>query len=86
MQFYKKVVKCDNPACDCHVFREKAGKELTDAQLKDLLKDRKTGLIKGFKSKQGNSFDAIVCLNDQFETEFSFPQKKKFTKKVQSRK
>ena len=86
MQFYKKVVKCDNPACDCHVFREKAGKELTDAQLKDLLKDRKTGLIKGFKSKQGNSFDAIVCLNDQFETEFSFSQKKKFTKKVQSRK
>ena len=86
MQFYKKVVKCDNPACDCHVFREKAGKELTDAQLKDLLKDRKTGLIKGFKSKQGNSFDAIVCLNDQFETEFSFPQKKKFTKKAQSRK
>ena len=24
MQFYKKVVKCDNPACDCHVFREKS--------------------------------------------------------------
>ena len=86
MQFYKKVVKCDNPACDCHVFREKAGKELTNDQLKDLLKDRKTGLIKGFKSKQGNSFDAVVCLNDQFETEFSFPQKKKFTKKAQSRK
>ena len=85
IQFYKKVVKCDNPACDCHVFREKAGKELTDAQLKDLLKDGKTGLIKGFKSKQGNSFDAVVCLNDQFETELSFPQKKKFTKKAQSR-
>ena len=86
MQFYKKVVKCDNPACDCHVFREKAGKELTDAQLKDLIRDGKTGIIKGFKSKQGNSFDAVVRLNDQFETEFSFPERKKSVKKPLSRK
>ena len=86
MQFYKKVVKCDNPACDCHVFREKAGKELTDAQLKDLLTEGRTGLIKGFKSKQGNSFDAVLRLNDQFETEFSFPERKKSVKKPLSRK
>lgn len=86
MQFYKKIVKCDNPACDCHVFREKAGKELTDAQLKDLLTEGRTGLIKGFKSKQGNSFDAVLRLNDQFETEFSFPERKKSVKKPLSRK
>ena len=86
MQFYKKIVKCDNPACDCHVFREKAGKELTDAQLKALLTEGRTGLIKGFKSKQGNSFDAVVRLNDQFETEFSFPERKKSAKKPLSRK
>ena len=87
MQFYKKVVKCNNPACDCHVFREKAGKELTDAQLKDLLKDGKTGLIKGFKSKQGNSFDAVVTINrETFQTEFSFPERKSQSKKGKSRK
>ena len=86
MQFYKKVVKCDNPACDCQVFREKAGKELTDVQLKDLLTEGRTGLIKGFKSKQGNSFDAVLRLNDQFETEFSFPERKKSVKKPLSRK
>lgn len=86
MQFYKKVVKCDNPACDCHVFREKAGKELADAQLKVLLTKGRTGLIKGFKSKQGNSFDAVLRLNDQFETEFSFPERKKSVKKPLSRK
>ena len=86
MQFYKKVVKCDNPACDCHVFREKARKELTDAQLKVLLTEGRTGLIKGFKSKQGNSFDAVLRLNDQFETEFSFPERKKSVKKPLSRK
>ena len=86
MQFYKKVVKCDNPACDCHVFREKAGKELTNDQLKALLTDSKTGIIKGFKSKQGNSFDAIVKLNPEtFQTEFSFPERKKSAKNGKSR-
>lgn len=86
MQFYKKVVKCDNPACDCHVFREKAGKELTNDQLKTLLADGKTGIIKGFKSKQGNSFDAVVTLNrETFQTEFSFPERKKSAKKGKSR-
>ena len=87
MQFYKKVVKCDNPACDCNVFREKAGKELTNDQLKALLKEGKTGIIKGFKSNQGNSFDAIVKLNPEtFQTEFSFPERKKYVKKPLSRK
>lgn len=86
MQFYKKVVKCDNPACDCHVFREKAGKELTNDQLKALLKEGKTGIIKGFKSKQGNTFDAVVTLNGEtFQTEFSFPEQKKSAKKGKSR-
>lgn len=87
MQFYKKVVKCDNPACDCHVFREKAGKELTNDQLKALLTDYKTGIIKGFKSKQGNSFDAIVRLNSEtFHTEFEFPERKSQPKKGKTRK
>lgn len=87
MQFYKKVVTCDNPACDCHVFREKAGKELTNDQLKALLTEGKTGIIKGFKSKQGNSFDAVVTLNqDTFQTEFSFPERESQPKKRPSRK
>ena len=87
MQFYKKVVKCDNPACDCHVFREKAGKELTNDQLEALLTDSKTGIIKGFKSKQGNSFDAIVRLNPEtFQTEFEFPERKSQPKKGKTRK
>lgn len=87
MQFYKKVVKCDNPACDCHVFREKAGKELTNDQLKALLTEGRTGIIKGFKSKQGNSFDAVVTLNrETFQTEFSFHERKSQPKKSKSRK
>ena len=86
MQFYKKIVKCDNPACDMRIFREKAGKELTNTQLKDLIRDGKTGIIKGFKSKQGNSFDAVVTLNrETYQTEFLFPERKKSVKKGKSR-
>ena len=86
MQFYKKIVKCDNPACDMRIFREKAGKELTNTQLKDLIRDGKTGIIKGFKSKQGNSFDAVVTLKrETYQTEFSFPERKKSVKKGKSR-
>ena len=86
MLFYKKIVKCDNPACDMRIFREKAGKELTNTQLKDLIRDGKTGIIKGFKSKQGNSFDAVVTLNrETYQTEFSFPERKKSVKKGKSR-
>ena len=66
-----------------HVFREKAGKELTNDQLKALLTEGRTGIIKGFKSKQGNSFDAVVTLNrETFQTEFSFPERK-FLKWIQ---
>jgi len=69
-----------------HIFREKAGKELSDTQLKDLIRDGKTGIIKGFKSKQGNSFDAVVTLNrETYQTEFSFPERKKSAKKGKSR-
>ena len=86
MQFYKKIVKCDNPACDMRIFREKAGKELTNTQLKNLIRDGKTGIIKGFKSKQGNSFDAVVTLNrETYQTEFLFPERKKSVKKGKSR-
>lgn len=34
------------------------GKKITEAQLKKLCKDKETSVIKGFKSKDGNKFDA----------------------------
>lgn len=39
---------------------EKAGKNLTETQVRELLKDGRTSTIRGFKSKTGNSFDARV--------------------------
>ena len=42
---------------------------------------RKTGLIKGFKGKNGKVFDASLVLDGQFNVGFSFPEKKAKPKK-----
>ncbi|WP_455665049.1 DNA topoisomerase [Phocaeicola sp.] len=86
MQFYGKVVRCDNPSCGLPVFRIKAGKTLSDREITELLTDGKTGLLKGFQSKQGKPFDAIVAFNADYNTTFIFPEAKRGTKRPQKRK
>lgn len=76
MQFYGKVVRCGNPDCGLPVFRQKAGKTLTDAEITELLTNGKTGVIKGFNSKAGKPFSAIVTFDADFNTIFVFPDKK----------
>ena len=85
MQFYGKVVRCDNAECGLPVFRLKANRTLSDEEIKDLLTEGHTKLLKGFKSKQGKSFDAIVAFDGEFNTTFVFPEKKT-TKKFSERK
>ncbi len=76
MRFYGKVVRCDNTECGLPVFRLKAGRILSDDEIKNLLTDGHTQLLKGFKSKQGKSFDAIVAFDGEYNTTFVFPEKK----------
>ena len=85
MQFYGKVVRCDNAECGLPVFRLKANRTLSDDEIKDLLTDGHTKLLKGFKSKQGKSFDAIVAFDGEFNTTFVFPERKT-SKKFSGRK
>ena len=85
MQFYGKVVRCDNAECGLPVFRLKSNRTLSDEEIKDLLTEGHTKLLKGFKSKQGKSFDAIVAFDGEFNTTFVFPEKKT-TKKFSGRK
>ena len=85
ISMYNKVAKCDNPDCGLVVFRQKAGKNLTDDQMNQLLTKGKTGLIKGFTSKQGKKFDASVAFDDSFNTIFVFEERKKSAKKGKSR-
>ena len=85
MQFYGKVVRCDNAECGLPVFRLKANRTLSDDEIKDLLTEGHTKLLKGFKSKQGKSFDAIVAFDGDYNTTFVFPERKT-TKKFSGRK
>ena len=79
--FYPKVAKCSNVDCTLTIFRSKCDKQLTDKQIVELVTKRKTGLIKGFKGKNGKAFDASLVLDGQFNVAFSFPEKKGKPKK-----
>ena len=79
--FYPKVAKCSNVDCTLTIFRNKCDKQLTDKQIVELVTKRKTGLIKGFKGKNGKAFDASLVLDEQFNVAFSFPEKKGKPKK-----
>ena len=80
MVFFSKVVKCDNADCQLPIFRNIAGKSLTDGQITELITNSETGVIKGFTSKAGKSFDASLTFDEAFKVAFFFPEKKK-TKK-----
>jgi len=75
--FFQKVAKCQNEACGLTVWRSIAKKELTDGQLKDLFTKGKTGIIKGFKSKEGKPFDAAIAFDAEYKTVFQFDNSKK---------
>ena len=79
--FYPKVAKCSNVDCTLTIFRNKCDKQLTDKQIVELVTKRKTGLIKGFKGKNGKAFDASLVLDELFNVSFSFPEKKAKPKK-----
>ena len=85
MQFYGKVVRCDNAECGLPVFRQKANRTLSDEEIKDLLTEGHTKLLRGFKSKQGKSFDATIAFDGEYNTTFVFPEAKK-DKKFSGRK
>jgi DNA topoisomerase-3 len=46
-----------------------------------LLTKGKTGVIKGFKSKAGKSFDASLKFDENYRVTFEFSEKKKSNRK-----
>ena len=61
-----------DPVCEFSIWTTIAGKRISDDIVEELLKKRKTGLIKGFKGKNGNSFNAYLVLDSTFKVGFEF--------------
>lgn len=76
MQFFGKVVRCSNKECGMPVFKQVAGKLLTDSDITDLLTKGKTRTLNGFISKQGKSFSAAIAFDENFNTKFVFAERK----------
>ena len=76
MQFFGKVVRCSNKECGMPVFKQVAGKLLTDADITDLLTKGKTRTLNGFTSKQGKPFSAAIAFDENFNTKFVFAERK----------
>lgn len=76
MQFFGKVVRCSNKECGMPVFKQVAGKLLTDSDITDLLTKGKTRTLNGFTSKQGKPFSAAIAFDEDFNTKFVFAERK----------
>ena len=76
MQFFGKVVRCSNKECGMPVFKQVAGKLLTDSDITDLLTKGKTRTLNGFISKQGKPFSAAIAFDENFNTKFVFAERK----------
>lgn len=63
--------------CSLTVFRNKGEKTLTDSQISDLVTKGRTSLIKGFKNRDGKTFDAQVTFDKDFRIVYDFPPKSK---------
>ena len=76
MQFFGKVVRCSSKECGMPVFKQIAGKLLTDTDITDLLTKGKTRTLNGFTSKQGKPFSAAIAFDENFNTKFVFAEHK----------
>ncbi len=74
----KKAWGCSRwkEGCTFTIWKTVAGKKLTEAQVKTLLAGKPTGLLKGFRSKSGKSFNARLQLDSTGKVAFVFENKK----------
>lgn len=58
--------------CKFVIWKVIAGKKITASQAKALLKNGKTGMLKGFKSKSKKTFAAALAVNEEGKVVFDF--------------
>jgi hypothetical protein len=74
--FCKKDVQLNQHGCFCDcglkIYRNIAGKKLTDNDIEILLTKGKTAIKKNFKKKNGDTFDAGLQLTKEKKVNFYF--------------
>ena len=63
--------------CKFGIWKEIANKKITHKNVEDLITKGRTSLIKGFKGKSGNDFEAYLVLDNELKTTFEFNNNKK---------
>lgn len=73
----KKAYGCDQfrSGCDFVIWKEIAGKNITETVAKQLITKKKSSLVKNFISKAGKKFDAFLKLDDSYKVIFEFEKK-----------
>lgn len=69
-----KLIACRG--CPYRLYPEVAQKQLSVEQIEQLLTKGRTGVIKGFKSREGKAFDAALRLDKDGKVEFQFASKR----------
>jgi DNA topoisomerase-3 len=75
------IVKCPDTLCSWMQFRNICGVQLNVLDLENLIKNGKTSLIRGMKSKSGKNFGAYIIMNEKAETSFEFENKTRNNKR-----
>jgi DNA topoisomerase-3 len=70
------IAKCPDALCNWIQFRNICSVQLNVSDLEHLIRNGKTSLIKGMKSKSGKKFDAYIVMNERAETSFEFEKSK----------
>lgn len=65
-----KMIGCRG--CQFRLWPEVSGKKLTFGQIETLLTKGKTGVLKGFKNKEGKTFDAALRLDPEGKVKIAF--------------
>lgn len=68
--------KDDESSCQFKFFNEVSGKKLSDKMIKTLLAGGTTEKVKGFKKKDGTTFEAALKFDENFKMKFVLPEKK----------
>ncbi|MBX6763525.1 MAG: DNA topoisomerase III [Rubrobacteraceae bacterium] len=64
----KKAYSCSawrRTGCDFAIWKTISGKRVSEAQARRLLEQRRTGVLKGFKSRSGGTYSAALVLDEE---------------------